>query len=331
MALKRASLIIIVSAAFLSGCGLLEAAMSNPTATPTTAVAFPTATPFNLASTLPPAQTPEPTTDLAPTPLPEPTQLGATADPAATGTQAAPGVNIDIGRGPGITLSEDLGEPGLTIKVTGTGFEPDRNVTLHWATETGPLTAAFATIKADTEGSFVTTVTVPPANQWPGGPANENDFIQLRAKSDFWSDSDYFWANFRYVIRFNPVTSLVLPYTNTDFGYQITLPDGWRWSWEEDDTSNVRFTGVGQGRGFVRVVNTASVNDAIATIMAAEAPGQGYTTGTASYGSYPATQVTAANGLNVVFIAASGRVYALSFVDDAGQFGGAIISSFKLS
>ncbi len=335
MKTKAVWIVTSVLAIMLTGCALFapqEADLVGDV-TPTRPVTLPTATLPILAPTLPPASEetasppPEEQTAAAPTPLPEPTQI---APP--TGEAETPLVpNIDVGSGPGISLSEQLGQPGETVVVIGSGFPPLRRVTLHWGPVEGPLGPLAAETVADAEGSFEISLVVPESAQWPGGSADELESIQLRAKSETWADTEYFWTNFRYVIRFNPVSSLVLPYTNTDYGYQVTVPNGWTWSWEEDDTSNVRFTGVGMGRGFVRVLSGTTVSAAIQTVMAAEAPGQSYTTGSAAYGAYPGTQATAANGLTVVFIERGGRVYALSFTDDNGQFFAAVIASFILS
>lgn len=342
---KRFLLLIASAALILSGCNLFNALAGQPIAaeaspTPETGNP-PPGTPFTLAPTLeqgPVLGTPTPTSEggSAPTPLPEPTQI-LPATPASEGGEAPAGggettpvVPTPAASGPGISLSPAVGEPGDVVIVTGSGFEPNTTVTLHWGAPDGPPGPVYWEVETDENGEFSVGLIVPPAEQWPRNPPQERDLFQLRAYSESLGDF-YYWANFTYLERFNPVTSLVLTYTSEDYGYSIDVPNGWTWDWEEDATDNVRFAAPsGTAKGFIRVIETSDVNAAIQSVMAAEAPGQSYTTTQATLGAYPGTEVTAGNGLVVWFIPQGGRVYAISFTDDNGQFYTLIASSFRL-
>ncbi len=325
----------------LAGCGggqVAPDASGDATATPpatlTPVTLAPTLAPGGLNTLSPPTLTPSPEGNLAPTALPAPTQIvpqTPTPEAKAAGGETTPAAPAPGGLGPGISLNPALGEPGEIIIVDGEGFGPSDHVTLHWAKPDGPTGPVYYELEADAQGAFNIGLIIPPADKWPGGPPQEMDYIQLRAFSDTLGDF-YYWANFRYVKRFEPGVSLVLTYKNTDYGYQISVPNAWTWTWEGDDTSNVRFKAPsGSAKGFIRVVNGTNVNAAIQSIMAVEAPGQNYNTGDVPAGKYPGTQVTASQGLVVWFIPSKGRIYAISFTNEAGQMDTNIASSFTLN
>ncbi|MCC6904444.1 MAG: hypothetical protein IT326_01280 [Anaerolineae bacterium] len=326
----------------LAGCSLFGGAAETPeppTATPPAA----TATALQLAPTLPPATTqsplgpptltasptleggitatPEATgTSAAPTALPAPTEISA----AATGP-AAPALPVS---GPGISMNPDLGMPGEVVVVDGTGFEPNTGVTLHWGPTDGPTGPTAQAITTDAEGKFQIALRVPPAEQWPGGGAEEMEFIQLRAR---YQGEFFYFANYRYVVRFNP-QSPVLPFNNSNEGYTVTVFNGWKWEWEGEATEDVRFaSGSGGGKGFILALDGTNVSALIPAVMAVEAPGQAYTTSAASIGKYPGSQATTTGGLIVLFIPSNGRTFVLSFTNDAGQNAIEILGTFTLS
>lgn len=150
------------------------------------AISLPTATVLTL-----PTFTPAPIASAAPTALPQPTQIAPPTEP--------PTSVIAPTEPPGITISETIGSPGRALTMRGSGFAPERDVTLHWGPVDGPLGPVALTVRADSSGAIEVELNVPPADQWPGGSAEEGEFIQLRAKSDYWADTQYYWANFRYV------------------------------------------------------------------------------------------------------------------------------------
>lgn len=334
--LKKSSLIllIIIAMAAFTGCnfpgapdvvgeGVIEtfAPISSPS--PSSITLAPTLPPVTTVQTVIPI-TATPTVDaaLAPTEMPAPTQIvPATAAADTTGTPAAP-------VGPGITLNPAVGEPGETILVNGSGFAASAHVTLHWGPVGGPHGPVYWELDVDANGSFSVGLIVPPANKWPGGSAKERDLFQLQVRSET-MDDNYVFANFTYVKRFVPETSLVLAYANQTYGYKLDLPNNWKW--DDADTANVRFTAPSGGaKGFVRTLTGSDVDAAIQTVMAAEAAGQTYSSGAGSVGVNTSTQVTAANGLVVHFISSGSRVYAVSFTDGSGKFFTLIASSFRL-
>lgn len=355
--LKRLSLLttLITAGLAVSGCSLFnlgggaeEPVEEAAAGAEATAAVQPTA--ITLAPTLPqageataaPAEPAEPTPTAVveeaegdqaaggegtPTELPPPTQITPPTPEEGAAEGEAP---IQPVTGDGISITPAVGEPLDIIVVNGSGFAPGETVTLHWAEPDGPTGGVYVEVDADENGSFNVGLIVPPVDQWPGGPPAEMDFIQLRARSESLGDF-YYFANFRYVKRFNPSTSLVQNYQNSEYGYSIDLPNAWTWSWVEDDTSDVRFTAPSAvGSGFIRVLETSDVSGAIQTVMPQEAPGRSYTTADLGAGAYPGTQATADNGLVVWFIPGNGRVYALSFTDDNGQFFEVIAASFRL-
>ena len=52
--------------------------------------------------------------------------------------------------------------------------------------------------EADADGNVSLMATIPAADQWPGGAAEEGEFIQLSARSASWGENDGFYATFRY-------------------------------------------------------------------------------------------------------------------------------------
>lgn len=312
-------IIITMVVVFSSGCrGRVDAEQYDKPSEEATAFIIPTAT-------MPPTPTTAPTatnTTVPPTAIPAPTQIIIPTD------QSGVVVNTGIDEGPGIYLSEEMGEPGETLMVEGRGFDPNVAITFHWSKVDGPLGARFTEVTSNENGEFSLNVTVPIAANWPGGSAQTGDFIQLRAKQSDWADTEYFWANFRYVERFSPGASLVLLYENDVYDYSVALPNGWKWEWTEDDVSNVRFSGPDGGSGFSRVV-TGAASAVIAQVMSLEAPNQAFTSATGTLGSITATRVTAANGLVVLFAEKGGFTYAISFKDSAGNAYNSIINSFR--
>jgi hypothetical protein len=348
---RIATAILTALPLLLAGCSLLGGAASpavEPTLTPT-ATAQPTATLVALAPTLAqgpispptltPSQTPGPGTPTAegvqggqaPTALPQPTQIApatATAEGSAAGeTSAAPAASS----GPGITLSPQLGEPGETVVVNGSGFAPNSHISFYWTHKPNDaLGKVYYETDADDNGAFQIGLIVLPGDRWPGGPpTKQGDDIWLVATSDAQPFYRYY-AQYLYLPRTGQNT-LVLKYTNTDYGYSIGAPNGWTWSWQGDDTTDVRFQSPsGSGKGFVRVVASADVNAVIASVMGQEFAGQTYTTATGSAGTVPATRVTASNGRVAFFAVANGRTYVISFVGDDGKPQETIMGSFKL-
>lgn len=284
----------------------------------------PTETPQPTPTPLPPSPEATPTRS-TPTPLPEPTRIGSTQpageDEATTTPSGVAGISIE----------PNLGRPGEVITVSGDGFEPGEAVGLHWAGLDGESAPAFEEVEADEDGSFTQRVTVPPAADWPGGPAQEGDEIQIRATSATLGEGNFYYANFRYLTPFGVADAPALPYENAEHGYRLEVPDGWTWSWVTGDTSDVRFTSTsGSGSGFVRVESGADVEALIPVIMAEEFPGESYETGLLGAGSYPGTQATTDGGRTVQFIPSGGRTYVLSFAGDNGQPLWSVIGSFAL-
>jgi hypothetical protein len=74
----------------------------------------------------------------------------------------------------------------------------------------------------------------------------------------------------------------------------------------------------------------SDVAAAIQSVMAAEAAGQAFTTEDLVLNGYSGTKATTDNGLIVWFIPANGRIYALSFIDSAGNYFAGATNSFKL-
>jgi hypothetical protein len=329
--------ILLLMLAGLTGCNFFGAGTETPVPTPAVeATPIPPTPTLNLAPTLPPDQgsispptltpspegTPAEGENRAPTALPEPTQI----DPGAT-QSAGTGPIIPVS-GPGISIRPDLGEPGETIQVEGSGFDPNIKVTLHWGSIDGTTGPQATEVTTSSSGSFSLFIQVPPADQWPGGNPKELDYIQLRAK---YNNDFFYFANYRYIVRFNPIVP-VLPFSNTDYGYSITVLNGWTWSWDQDESNDVRFKSPsGGGFGFIQVFQNTSVNAVIPGVMAAEAAGQSYTTASAGVGAYPATQATAGNGLIVYFIPSGSTIYALAFVDDSGANLLSVAGTFRLN
>ncbi|MBN1312373.1 MAG: hypothetical protein JXB30_13225 [Anaerolineae bacterium] len=335
--LKKLSLIMLGIGVMmaLAGCNFPGAPTGTEGGPPEVAEEgnLPTPTVYQLAPTLPATTpiptagpvTPTPATELAPTPLPAPTQIvPSTMEPETTGTPAQ--------EGPVLTMNPAVGEPGDIVIIDGSGFPAGVHVTFHWGAVGGPPGPVYWELDADENGMFSEGLIVPPANKWPGGSPKERDLFQLQAR---WEEkvegmqvTFYRFANFTYIKRFNPETSLVLTCENLTYGYKIDVPNGWTWDDSEDD--NFRFSAPsGNAKGFVRVLEGTDVNVAIQTVMAEEAPGQTFSSAAAAIGAHNGTKVTAANGLIVWFIASNGRIYALSFTKDDGQFYEIIAASFR--
>lgn len=331
--LKKLSLILLITSitATLTGCSFPGLPGGADEAATETAAAIPSPSPSPFPTQLPPTLTPTGTptpTVAAPTEIPAPTQIiPATVAADVTGTPGTPGAPAPSS-GAGITITPAVGEPGDAVIVNGSGFPANAHVTLHWGPVGGPHGPVYWELDADASGAFVIDLLIPPAAKWPGGAPKERDLLQLQARSEAIDDNFYF-ANFTYVKRFNPQTSLVLAYANKTYGYKLDVPNGWKW--DDADAANVRFSAPsGNARGFVRTLTSTDVNAAIQTVMAAEASGQTFTSTTASLGAYNGTQVTAANGLIVWFISSGGRIYALNFVDGNGQFFTTVAATFRL-
>jgi len=225
-------------------------------------------------------------------------------------------------------MNPAVGEPLDAVIVNGSGFPANAHVTLHWGPVGGPHGPVYWELDADANGAFTIDLLVPPATKWPGGSPKERDLLQLQARSEAIDDS-YCFANFTYVKRFNPQTSLVLTYSNKTYGYKLDVPNNWKW--DDANAANVRFNApTGNAKGFVRTLDGTDVNAAIQTVMAAEAAGQTFTSGSAALGAYNGTKVTAANGLIVWFISSGGHIYALNFVDGNGQFFEIVAATFRL-
>ena len=266
-----------------------------------------------------------------PTALPEPTQI----PPADAGSgEAGPTPIGPQGTGPGISINPQIGMPLDATIVNGSGFVPGEEVTFHWATESGPTGPEYWSEIADSDGNVNVGLLVPAGVNWPGGePTEDGDIIQLRAIAPS-LDGGYYWANFTFVARFDAVTSLIQTYINTNYGYELDLPDQWTWQWEGEDGDDfdVRFySGTGDGWGFARITLTTDVDKSIAVIMPLEAPGASYTTEALTGASYPGKKVTTDSGMVVWFIPANGRTYVLSFTKDDGTVYDLILNSFRLS
>lgn len=312
------SILFVIS---LVGCGGEE----DPTAEPATATAAPD--PFSLTpifATAIPTATQE-GMDTAPTSIPAPTEIAA-----PTESSEVSGPSIDVESAPGIVLSETLGLPGETVTVSGSGFEPDEPISLHWSDPNGGLGPVATNTVADETGEMVdVTLEVPPSDQWPGGSAEEEEFIQLRAKSETWADTQYYWANFRYIVRFNPGAA-VLPYLNETFGNGLTLPNGWAWDYEDDEQTRVNFTGPSGGGGFVYIVSGSTMTETIAAIMGEVAAGQSYSITPGTIGGYTGTEAVTTGGFKVIFVERGGNIYAIRIADASGAFNDSIANTVTL-
>ncbi len=314
-------LLLILFTILLVACGDEE----KPSAEPATATAAPD--PFSLtpifATAIPTAT--EEGMNTAPTSIPAPTEIAAPTESAEVG-----GPSIEVNSSPGIALSETLGLPGETVRVTGAGFEPNEPISLHWSDPDGGLGPVATNTIADENGEMVdVTLAVPPSEQWPGGSAEEEDFIQLRAKSETWDDAQYYWANFRYIVRFNPGAA-VLPYLNETFGNGLTLPNGWAWDYEDDEQTRVNFTGPSGGGGFVYIVSGSTLTEAIDAIMAEVAAGQNYNTTPGTIGGYTGTEAITDGGFKVIFVERGGNIYAIRIADATGAFNDSIANTVAL-
>jgi len=331
----------------LSGCSLLgggQGADATEEAAQVAAGPTATATPLALAPTLavgtptdmPTVEGGDGETTGGPTPLPEPTQIGApTATPEdgngnGDGTDSGDTPAVNTGNsGPGISISPQLGEPLDVIVVHGSGFEPNEKITFHWGAPDGSTGPEYYSMATDENGNFEIGLKVLPADRWPHSPPKERDLLQLRVFSESLGEN-YYWANFTYVPRVNAVTSLVQTYENADFGYSISLPNQWTWSWVEDDTSDVRFDSPGAGNGFIRVEAGTSTSSLIPSMMSQEFSGQSYTTRSISSGKYPGSEAVLNSGRVVQFIPSGGQTYILSFVNDSGAYDTNIHGSLTL-
>lgn len=358
MMMKRLSILLLITLVFaLVGCGILGGDDATQAADDQAAdiALTATSTPLALAPTLA-GTTPESPPQAAgesengdsaggsdvgessggPTPLPEPTQIGApTAAPEGSGDEAAadngeaPVVNTGS-TGPGITIAPQLGEPLDVVVVNGSGFEPNEEVTFHWGAPSGNTGPEYWSMETDANGNFQIGLKVPPADRWPGAPPEERDLLQLRVFAES-LDENYYFANFTYIPRVNSITSLVQTYTNDEFGYSISIPNLWTWSWVEDDTTDVRFDSPNAGTGFVRVEAGTNVSGLISSVMGQEFSGQTYTTRSISVGKYPGTEALLDGGRVVQFIPSDGQTYILSFINDNGAYDTNIHGSFTLN
>lgn len=259
--------------------------------------------------------------------MPEPTEIAAaTATPEGSSTARPAG-----GSEPNMVISPQLGEPRDTVLVTVSNYPPSSALEFYWEPECRwPQGEPYYEDEVDEQGKLEIGLIVLPAARWPDAPPEEGDSIWLIAQSDV-GGGLFRCAEFVYLARYNAGTTLVLTYTNTDYGYSIKVPNAWEWSWVGDDTSDVRFKSPsGAGKGFVRVISGMDVNAILPGVMAAEFPGRNYTTGDVTVGSYSGTQATTDNGTIVLFIPHNGRTYALSFVGDSGQPTSTIMASFRL-
>lgn len=263
-----------------------------------------------------------------PTAMPAPTEIVPEGEEGEEG-DAPVNPELVIPVGPGVSIEPQLGEPGELVMVDGDGFEPGEEVFLYWTARDGTIgSEPYYEITADENGSFSVGLLVLPADQWPNAPPNEGDQLQLRAYTKKLGDF-YYWADFMYVKRFNQNTSLVLTYYSDMYPYEIDLLN--LWTWDDEEEENVRFaSGSGIGKGFIRVVEGASMTSTIKAVMQVEAPGQTYTTEEKTLGAYQGIEAVASNGLVVWFIPGSNRIYVVSFTDDAGNFSTLIASSFRL-
>ncbi len=319
----------------------------------TTVLPTSTPTPFTLAPTLPPDDTEASEEsgsdtaieeDRAPTPLPEPTAIPAAGEDSEQAedseapegdeeTEGAPTVEIDRS-GIGIVMDPNLGEPTDVVLIVGFGFEPGEEVTLYWAPLEGERAEEDARIDADSNGEFERLVMIPPVDEWPDGPPEELDYIQMRAYAPSLAEQEFYFVNFRYVPRFGSVTGLVLEFVNPDYPYIVEAPNAWTWTWDigdgDDPADNVRFEGPSGGSGFIRVFNTTNVDSVITAVMQQEFD-TSYTTETATVGAYPATQAVTDAGNFVLFIPNDGFVYAVSFSNSSEQRIDSMLSSFRFT
>jgi len=294
-----------------------------------------TATPFQLAPTIDPDEE-----DRAPTPLPEPTTISSEngeEDGEAGGEESEP-EDIEFDRsGIGLIMEPNLGEPGDIVEVIGFGFEPGEEVVLYWSPLDGERGEEDARIDADSGGEFERLVMIPPAEEWPGGPPNELDYIQMRAYSPSLREGEYYFVNFRYIKRFLSEGGIVLEFENPDYPYRVGAPNAWSWTWEVTDDEgntiparNVRFEGPNGEEGFIRVFENTNVSSIIKTVMSEEFGGS-YTTEDSSLGAYPGTQAVTDDGELVLFLTNGGRTYAVSFSLANGEPYDSIISTFRFT
>jgi hypothetical protein len=358
--MKRLSIPLLIILVFvLVGCGALggdDATQAADEGSAAGAAPTATSTPLALAPTLAGDTAPTPTQAVdepengdgegespaeepsgGPTPLPEPTQIGApTATPEDSEEEEAEGEATEApvvntgSTGPGITIAPQLGEPLDVVVVNGSGFEPNEEVTFHWGKPNGKTGPEYWSMETDDNGNFQVGLKVLPADRWPGGPPEERDLLQLRVFAESLGE-DYYFANFTYIPRVNSITSLVQTYTNDEYGYSISIPNLWTWSWVEDDTTDVRFDSPNAGTGFVRVEAGTNVSGLISTVMAQEFSGQNYTTRSISAGKYPGTEALLDSGRVVQFIPSDGQTYILSFINDNGKYDTNIHGSFTLN
>lgn len=306
-----------------------------------------TPTPFTLAPTLGPEdEAAEEEEDRAPTPLPEPTEIPPAGEEAADGDEentdgegeeaAEEEATVEFDRsGIGLVMDPNLGEPTDVVLVIGFGFEPGEEVTLYWAPTSGDRGAEDARIDADSNGEFERLVMIPPPDEWPSGPPDELDYIQMRAYSPSLEEGEFYFANFRYIPRFGTEAGLVLEFNNPDFPYSVGTPNAWTWEWdigESEDprpADDVRFAGPNGESGFIRVFESSNVSDVILTVMSQEFDDE-YTTEDATVGAYPGTQASIDGGDLVLFIPNDGLVYAVSFSQPNGMTINTILSSFRI-
>ncbi|NDJ54718.1 MAG: hypothetical protein GYB68_16745 [Chloroflexi bacterium] len=354
----------VVALLFSASCATITNLVGSGDAQPEelapTETVAPTPTTFELAPTLPPddAVAPtattetaeaEPTPDLAPTPLPEPTQIGATEAPEGEeeADDAEGEGDTDDGSdepadnefspppvptGPGISISPAVGEPLDVIFVVGTGFAPNEIVELYWTSLTGTIGEVYYEQAADESGNFQVTfgLIVPPAERWPGGSAQEGDILQLRAYASSLGD-EYFFANYTYIERFDPFTSLTQTFDNPDYDYVIDIADGWIWDWEGDIANAVRFETItgDTGFGFILVYGSDNTRGTVDVVMAQEAPGRTFTVEDVQFSGLSGLRATADNGLVVFFVSRDGRTYAISFTNVDGNVFSDVLSTFR--
>jgi hypothetical protein len=326
----------------VSGCNLLggddQSAVEATLPEPGMGV-IPTA--LNLAPTLAPGAaitaTPAPTVEaeteetggegLAPTPLPEPTQI--VPDVAPTEAPAAAPASGGGDNDPGIFIAPQLGADGQVIVVSGVNWPPNAKVSLHWAEPGGETGPVYWEVTADENGRFEVGLIIPPIDRWPGGEPQERDLLELRALTPS-LEYQYYWATYTYIPT--SVSSLVLPFTNPDYPYSISVPNLWTWYWNEDDTTDVRFSSPYEtGYGFARVVSGGSAESVVAKIMAQEAPGESYTTGELSTSGYPGVEATTDSGMVVQFIEGDDHIYVISFTGDDGKAAYNVLDTFTLN
>jgi hypothetical protein len=353
---KLALIVVLLLALLLTACNFAPNLGGQPTeeVAEITPSATLTATPPTLAPTLgqfntlsPPTLTAGPTSAGGPTALPAPTQIGAatatqipgntTGTPQGTpsGSETARPTNVSS-LSNGIRMEPQLGEPLDIVIITGADFTPGETVVFHWggANSSDPTGPDYYEMEADDSGRISVGLIVPPKEKWPGGNPKDNDLLQLRVTAESLG-FNYYWANFKYIKRIDYGSSLVQTFANTDWDYEVGLPNGWTWFWEEtdtvDDSENVRFYQPSDGaeRGFIRVVETTNVDPAIAAVMSAEGLAVA-SKAVKTLGTFPnSTEVTTTNGRIVWFISARSRVYAIHFRDNGG-FITTIGNSFKV-